>query len=396
MATLKITVVPKKVLKDGTHKIRIAIGHKSETRYITTQFKIDDLSQFEYGQVVKHPRSHVINIRLRNLLNEYEDKLETIRNPELYTCAQLRDILINSHQITSAHTFQKIAQDFIAELIADDRESYAKLIEIDTRYFTEFTNGDFFLSEITPQIVNNYAQFLSKKKHLSQTSVGMAMRTIKSIINRAIKMQFVVYDVHPFLYYKIPTSEERELDISVDDLRRFRDIELPSHRLSIARDIFMLSYYLGGVNLIDLLSYDFRNTDRFSYIRRKSRNMKLGERTISITIQPEAATLISKYMNHSTGRLSFGYHFAYKNFSRYITRQIHTIAKMLNIRGNVVYYSARKSFVQHGFELGIPLEILEYCIGQSMKKNRPIFNYVRIMRTHADKAIRMILDNLKD
>jgi hypothetical protein len=41
------------------------------------------------------------------------------------------------------------------------------------------------------------------------------------------------------------------------------------------------------------------------------------------------------------------------------------------------------------------LETLEYCIGQSMKSNRPIFNYVRIMRKHADEAIRKILDNLK-
>ena len=57
---------------------------------------------------------------------------------------------------------------------------------------------------------------------------------------------------------------------------------------------------------------------------------------------------------------------------------------------------ARKSFVQHGFDLGIPLETLEYCIGQSMKANRPIFNYVKIMRAHADLAIRQILDNLKE
>lgn len=62
----------------------------------------------------------------------------------------------------------------------------------------------------------------------------------------------------------------------------------------------------------------------------------------------------------------------------------------------VVYYSARKSLVQHGFELGVSLEVLEYSIGQSMKRNRPIFNYVRIMRTHADAAMRMILDNLVD
>lgn len=45
-------------------------------------------------------------------------------------------------------------------------------------------------------------------------------------------------------------------------------------------------------------------------------------------------------------------------------------------------------------QLGISLEVLEYCIGQSMKEGRPIFNYLKVMRRHADNAIRTILDAL--
>ena len=93
--------------------------------------------------------------------------------------------------------------------------------------------------------------------------------------------------------------------------------------------------------------------------------------------------------------------------ARYILKQNNTFlgltnralkraAEKLGIHQRISFYSARKSFVQHGFELGIPLETLEYCIGQSMKENRPIFNYVKIMRQHADLAIRQILDNLKE
>ena len=40
--------------------------------------------------------------------------------------------------------------------------------------------------------------------------------------------------------------------------------------------------------------------------------------------------------------------------------------------------------------------MLEYCIGQSMKADRPIFNYLKIMRRHADEAIRTILDMLAE
>ena len=166
----------------------------------------------------------------------------------------------------------------------------------------------------------------------------------------------------------------------------------------VARDIFMLSYYLGGINLIDLLAIDFRDVKVLEYIRHKSRNTKRSDKRISFTIQPEAKEIIDKWINKRTGRLDFGYKFSYKNFNLYITRAIKSLAKDVGVSNwqKVCYYSARKSFVQHGFDLGIPLEILEYCIGQSMKSNRPIFNYMKIMCKHADKAIRTILDNLKE
>lgn len=52
MTTLKAAVVPAKVLKNGKHRIRIAIGHKQETRYIVTRFEIDNTANFKGGQVV--------------------------------------------------------------------------------------------------------------------------------------------------------------------------------------------------------------------------------------------------------------------------------------------------------------------------------------------------------
>ena len=158
----------------------------------------------------------------------------------------------------------------------------------------------------------------------------------------------------------------------------------------------MLSYYLGGINLIDLLNIDFRGVSVLEYVRQKSKNMKTTDKRISFTIQPEAKVLIERWVNRNTGRLDFGYKFSYKNFLQFVTRSIKSLAKDLEITNynKVCYYSARKSFVQHGFDIGISLEVLEYCIGQSVKSNRPIFNYLKIMRKHADVAMRQIFDNL--
>lgn len=93
MVTLKLTIFKAKALKDGKHKVRIAICHKQETCYIVTRFVIDDLSQFKNGQVVQRPDAAMANVKLRNLLNEYQERLDNIKDVSLYDCKQLREIL---------------------------------------------------------------------------------------------------------------------------------------------------------------------------------------------------------------------------------------------------------------------------------------------------------------
>ena len=397
MATIKLAVLKHTKSKDGSYKIRISIGHRSETHYIVTSYSVNALSEFDNGIVVRVPNAHEINIKLRNLLNDYEERLERIDSPEDYTCKELRDLLKSMRTHSSKVTFKQVSEQYQKELIEDGRGSYAGMLQNSLRLFFEFTGGDVFLSEISTITISEFERWL-KRKGVSQTYISMTFSMTRTIVNRAIRMQLVTYSVHPFTYWKRPADPERELDISVEDVRAIRDAQPRLKKQRIARDIFMLSYYLGGINLIDLLEIDFRGVSVLEYTRHKSRNMKLSDKRISFTLQPEAKELISKCMNRNTGRLDFGYKFSYKNFLAYVTRSIKSLAKDIDIQDyrKVCYYTARKSFVQHGFDLGISLEVLEYCIGQSVKNNRPIFNYLKIMRKHADVAFRQILDNLSN
>lgn len=395
MATIKLAVLKHTKSKDGSYKIRISIGHRSETHYIVTPYSVNALSEFDNGIVVRVPNAHEINIKLRNLLNDYEERLERIDSPEDYTCKELRDLLKSMRTHSSKVTFKQVSEQYQKELIEDGRGSYAGMLQNSLRLFFEFTGGDVFLSEISTITISEFERWL-KRKGVSQTYISMTLSMTRTIVNRTIRMQLVTYSVHPFTYWKRPADPERELDISVEDVRAIRDAQPRLKKQRIARDIFMLSYYLGGINLIDLLEIDFRGVSVLEYTRHKSRNMKLSDKRISFTLQPEAKELISKWMNRNTGRLDFDYKFSYKNFLAYVTRSIKSLAKDIDIQDyrKVCYYTARKSFVQHGFDLGISLEVLEYCIGQSVKNNRPIFNYLKIMRKHADVAFRQILDNL--
>jgi len=40
MANFSIVIVPTKKLSNGRHRIRIAVAHHSQTRYISTQFTL--------------------------------------------------------------------------------------------------------------------------------------------------------------------------------------------------------------------------------------------------------------------------------------------------------------------------------------------------------------------
>lgn len=388
MAILKLAIVPAKILKDGRHKVRIAVSHKQDTRYIVQNVILSDTNQFKNGQVVNREDAGMLNKKLRNELNKYQDVLDKI-DPDIYTCSQLRDFLVKNSKVKTL-TISQAAKNKIAEL---KKESTKKIYQRTLDYFVQDI-GDLPIEMITPEVIKDF-NFKLEKRNQNSTSRGIYLRQFKTFITPQIKKGNVEYKEQPFNDFDMPESLERELDLTVEEFKKIRDSRFKEKPLRVARDIFCLSYYLGGINLIDLLNMDFRGKNTVDYIREKSCNTKKGEKRISLTIQPEATKIINKWIERN-GKLNFGYNYSYDNFRNYVTKQIQRLANKVGINKRVVYYSARKSLVQHGFELGIPLEILEYSIGQSVKKNRPIFNYVRIMRNHADAAMRTILDNLKE
>ena len=388
MATLKLVVLPAQGAIDGTHKIRIAVSHQQKTTYIVQSVVIDNLSQFKNGKIVGRPDAGILNRKLRTTLNELQDILDRI-NADRYTCAQLKDFLVRNHKVGS-ETVRDVAEAHINSKTKEStRESYARSL----KYFIE-ANGDMPLEMLTEELIVNFERYLRINKKMNSTSCAIHLRQFKSFVMPHIKRGKIRFTEQPFAEFKMPASRKRQLDLTFDEFKLFRDAELKDKHYRVARDIFCLSYYLGGINLIDLMKINFKGATEIEYVREKSRDTKSGDEPVRLTIQPEAQEIINRWMGKD-GKLDFGYNFSYDNFRKYITRVIRKLAIELGINKRVVYYSARKTIVQHGYELGISLETLEYMIGQTVKKNRPIFNYVRIMQKHADNAMRMILDELK-
>lgn len=392
MATLKLTIFKAKVLKNGKHKIRIALCHKGETCYILTRYLIDSGNQFKNGLIQKRPDASMMNMHLRSLLNAYQEKLNEVQNQSMYTCRQLKDIISRNVRTSESSTFKSVSTEYIKELILDGRDKYASIIRLSEKYFCEFLRGDIALMDITPELIAGFSKFLKRNKCLSVATEGTVMRHIKVIINQGVKRRMVNYSVHPFIDYIIPASPVREIDISLEAFNKIRLATPKEKKYHVAHDLFCLSFYLGGINLIDLLQIDFRDTEVLEYVRTKTKNTAIGTRTISFTIPEEAKGIIKEWMNKNTGRLDFGYKFSYPNFSRYLTRSLASLAKKLGITEKVVYYSARKSFAQYASEIGIPDGIIDYCLGHSDKSKGVIRYYTKVRQKQADMAISRVID----
>lgn len=375
---------------DGTYTVFISISHKSNTSYITTGIVLDGPHQLKNNKIVKHHEAEFLNFKLNSLMKRVEKKLLEL-DVVKYSCKELVQYVKGKIKVGEGNTINYALSVYLQTL---QREKSIRAYTLSVQRFIKFMGGDVILSSITPHEIQAYHNKLMTER-LSPTTINIYMTHLKVVIDHAKKLKIVSYDVDPFEVYKKPQTIVRDLDITIKEMRRIKNMEPSTYPLQITRDIFMLSYYLGGINIGDMLAFNFRCKKQICYTRIKTEHTKQGNNQTCFTIQPEAAQLIKKYMN-SSGKLVFGKYDSRSKIDNLLFRNMRNLALEADIHKHISYYTARKSFVQHGFELGIPLETLEYCIGQTMKKNRPIFNYVKIMSKHADIAIRQIIDYLNE
>lgn len=352
MAKLALTVLAARKAANGMYPIFVRIAAKKEKAYIKTMYEISDLSQWYNGKVVARTDAAMMNKRLLFELKKYNDRVNAIENNDTYTATQLKLIAIQADKVTqNTSTFTDFFRKRIEELKKDGRENYAKMHEETLRIFL-LSEGEVpfvIMNHITVEHFDTYM----KRKGYSDGNRNIRLSHIKARVNEAIKYGLIKCEKHPFAYTKLPTSVPKDLDISITDFIKIRNADTnESKRLTLAKDIFLLSFYTGGINLADIVKIDFSGNE-ISYTRQKSKEHKRKDKVTRIGITQEAREIINKYIN-SKGVLDFGYNFSYINLCRYINSCLKRLAKELGIKSNISFYSARKTFAQFAAEIAIP------------------------------------------
>lgn len=386
MAKLAIKIIKNRRNSTGKISIYVSLTFKNDVRFIPTGFEINDEAEFEDGLVCYRKDAAMMNKRLSFILGEYRDKLRQLDESRFKNCTQLKEALTHTEERESL-SIQELFDRRISDLEKQGRKSYAQMSRYTSKVIVSIL-GNPPIDFLTRQDIRKLDREF-KTRGYAPGNIQMRFRDFKAALNEAIEDGFVKYEDHPFKGYKMPQGTPRQMDITVDEFRRIKNLKTSEYKLNLARNVFLLSFYLGGINLADLVKVDLSGPV-LRYERQKTADHKRGDRSTVIAIPKETRELIKWCDRFDVFKVKT--ETEYKNLQRYINKCLSLLAEKIGIKTTFSYYSARKTFCQFAFEIGTPLEIVEYCIGQTMKTNRPIFNYVRVMQKQADTAMRKIID----
>lgn len=388
MATLNAVIVPAKVLKGGRHKIRISVAHNAETRYIVTNIIIDSDKEFKNGAIVRRADAAILNTKLRGIIQRYQDVVDELPYVSMLSCAELICQLKNAGN-DRCRTIDSVFNEMMesSNIKPTTRHQY----QIIWNVVSKLIEQNLLVEAINHVTILNLVNKI-KKRGVSDSTLYNYLIFVKSIINYAKKLGYAQYKVDPFVGIQMPHTERRDAWLTTDEIKKIRDLKIKGRIRRKYRDIFMLSYYLGGINLVDMAKINFNEqTDTIKYVRTKTENRPKVNKYVEFEIPEEAKEIINRLKNKDGIVIKNDYRLATSS----INNALASIAKMAGI-DKIIYYSARKSFAQHACELGVSNGVIDYILGHKLGGGgSTLYYYISVTPAQATAAIRLVLDNLK-
>lgn len=140
----------------------------------------------------------------------------------------------------------------------------------------------------------------------------------EEVFNDAIDEELVSQNIYPFRRFKIKTEKTIKRSLSIDELQLLKDFDCEEYLIKY-RDLFMLIFYLIGINIIDLLNLKEIKNGKVIYRRAKT------GRLYEIAVQPEALEIFDKYKGKSYLLDVLDVYADYKDFTKRFNRNLKRI-----------------------------------------------------------------------
>lgn len=396
---LRFVILPNKVLHDGRHRIRLAISHNGDTRYFMTDYYLSSPKSLINGEVSsKVSGSKEMNMKLRAQKDRIEEAYHSIEGAEYFSCSEIVEMIKYKLKESKPKTIHEIFQEVYERKELTGRKKNTLFTYVQAkRIISEFFDPNFMMQSLTELDILRLKDWMGKQRMkrakdnregYSDASIEKVLTKLKSAYLYAVKRKYFEPKLEIWDDIQIPVSGKRDCELSIDELRRFRDAPLDGYMEQL-RDIFMLSFYLCGMNLIDIYKVDFSG-DSVCYIRTKTEDRRKRDEFTQFTIQPEARALLDKYTD-GKGRFVFRGGLAKRSLERSIYEYFPKMRLEFGFDKQFIFYSARHTFGQLCHELGVPDSIHAFCIGDAPKAGALDF-YRTTTKMLADKYIRRVFD----
>lgn len=248
--------------------------------------------------------------------------------------------------------------------------------------------------DIDKDYLMRFDAFLAKTNR--RNSRNVYYRNIRAVFNDAIDDEITT--CYPFRKFKLKSEPTRKRSLSVEELRILKDYPVEDYQERY-RDMFMLMFYLIGINAVDLLKApkDSVRHGRLDYARAKT------HKPYSIKIEPEAQELIDKYAGKEYLLNPLDTCTDYKNFLHHMGDALKEIGEIKRVgRGgkkvrtplfpDLSQYWCRHTWATLASKLDIPKETIAAALGHGKLSTTDI--YINFDENKIDIANRMVIDFL--
>lgn len=414
MATIAWVVMKHHKKADGTFNPKIRIIHKRTTAYIPTQI-YTPLVRFKRGATTGIPTEGSIIDSLndkvkdmRKILNRYEEIVEDCESAKAVVV--FLDKKMNESKNLDLFSFLR---KYIAERKNNGGKVITSCLLVNLRYYVG--SDTFPVRLLTSTFLTGFESWLRSPRQieskgklrirqpLQESSIKTYMEVLQTVYNKMLQTYNdyetgdIVITKNPFMKYKPKTNLPQKKKAVAASVIRMIANYVPScawrKNREYARDVFILSFCLAGMNLADLLTCDDYADGRLSYCRTKTKDRKKDKAFISLPIVPEARLLFEKYRDTEGKRVfcfykDFG---SIEYFRQNISNGMKAMCKDLGIEP-ITFYAARHSFATIARnDCNVSMEDIALCLTHRSGYNMTD-TYVKPDFSRIDRVIRKVMD----
>lgn len=367
MLTIKAEILKSKQKVDNTYNVKIRLTYNREIKRLSTHIfvRTEDLTK---DFKLKNPKYIKEADRL---VRYYQELCATLPlETSNFTLNDILECIQKEKEINTPIDFIQFCKDWLAATEVKGKRNYQTTLNS----FIAFLGKDKLnTNQVTKQLMEEYMKYLHQKRDKqvaelqkkgkripSNRMVSLYTSSIRHLFNEA-KKKYNDYDRN---IIRIPNSPFENLEIPKQEATRKRALsaelikkiwELPyiinangRERLcpfNLAKDCFILSFCLIGMNSADLYNCTELEDNSITYYRTKTSGRRLDKAKMKVDVLPMLLPLMKKYEDYTHQKVFCFYHLysTYKNFNRAINLGLKKIGKMLKV-DDLEYYAARHSW----------------------------------------------------